>query len=35
MRRYFRLVDADTGGYVPITEMQWGKRTLALGRAGV
>jgi deoxycytidine triphosphate deaminase len=25
-----RLVDADTGAYVPITEMRWGKRTLAL-----
>jgi len=24
-----RLVDADTGAYVPITEMRWGKRTLA------
>jgi deoxycytidine triphosphate deaminase len=24
-----RLVDADTGAYVPITEMHWGKRTLA------
>jgi deoxycytidine triphosphate deaminase len=24
-----RLVDADTGAYVPITEMCWGKRTLA------
>ena len=25
-----RVVDADTGGYVPITEMRWGKSTLAL-----
>jgi deoxycytidine triphosphate deaminase len=25
-----RIVDADTGGYVPITEMRWGKSTLAL-----
>ncbi len=25
-----RVVDADTGAYVPITEMRWGKRTLAL-----
>jgi deoxycytidine triphosphate deaminase len=25
-----RVVDADTGGYVPITEMQWGKATLGL-----
>ncbi len=24
-----RLVDADTGAYVPITEMRWGRRTLA------
>jgi len=24
-----RVVDADTGAYVPITEMHWGKRTLA------
>ena len=24
-----RVVDADTGAYVPITEMRWGKRTLA------
>jgi deoxycytidine triphosphate deaminase/intein/homing endonuclease len=24
-----RVVDADTGAYVPITEMQWGKRTMA------
>jgi deoxycytidine triphosphate deaminase len=24
-----RLVDADTGAYVPITEMRWGKSTLA------
>ena len=24
-----RLVDAETGAYVPITEMRWGKRTLA------
>ena len=24
-----RLVDADTGAYVPITEMRWGKQTLA------
>jgi deoxycytidine triphosphate deaminase len=24
-----RVVDADTGGYVPITEMRWGKSTLA------
>src|SRR3984885_7039099 len=24
-----RLVDADTGAYVPITEMRWGKNTLA------
>jgi deoxycytidine triphosphate deaminase len=24
-----RLVDADTGAYVPITEIRWGKRTLA------
>ena len=24
-----RLVDADTGAYVPITEMRWGKHTLA------
>jgi deoxycytidine triphosphate deaminase len=24
-----RLVDADTGAYVPITDMRWGKRTLA------
>jgi deoxycytidine triphosphate deaminase len=24
-----RLVDADTGAHVPITEMRWGKRTLA------
>ena len=24
-----RLVDADTGAYVPITQMRWGKRTLA------
>ena len=24
-----RLVDADTGAYVPITEMRWGKRTVA------
>jgi deoxycytidine triphosphate deaminase len=26
-----RVVDADTGAYVPITEMRWGKSTLALG----
>jgi deoxycytidine triphosphate deaminase len=25
-----RVVDADTGAYVPITEMRWGKSTLAL-----
>src|SRR5580693_5561011 len=25
-----RVVDADTGAYVPITEMRWGKTTLAL-----
>jgi len=25
-----RVVDADTGAYVPITEMQWGKSTLGL-----
>ena len=25
-----RVVDADTGAYVPITEMKWGKSTLAL-----
>ena len=25
-----RVIDADTGAYVPITEMRWGKRTLAL-----
>jgi deoxycytidine triphosphate deaminase len=25
-----RVVDADTGAYVPITEMRWGKKTLAL-----
>ncbi len=25
-----RVVDADTGAYMPITEMRWGKRTLAL-----
>jgi deoxycytidine triphosphate deaminase len=24
-----RVVDADTGAYMPITEMRWGKRTLA------
>jgi deoxycytidine triphosphate deaminase len=24
-----RVVDADTGAYVPITQMQWGKRTMA------
>src|SRR6202789_3900006 len=24
-----RVVDADTGAYLPITEMRWGKRTLA------
>src|SRR5271168_787694 len=24
-----RVVDADTGAYVPITEMRWGRRTLA------
>lgn len=24
-----RVVDADTGAYVPITEMRWGKRTMA------
>src|SRR5450631_373985 len=24
-----RVVDADTGAYVPVTEMRWGKRTLA------
>jgi len=24
-----RVVDADSGAYVPITEMQWGKRTMA------
>jgi deoxycytidine triphosphate deaminase len=24
-----RVVDADTGAYVPITDMRWGKRTLA------
>ena len=24
-----RVVDADTGAYVPITEMRWGKKTLA------
>jgi deoxycytidine triphosphate deaminase len=24
-----RVVDADTGAYVPITEMHWGKRTMA------
>jgi deoxycytidine triphosphate deaminase len=27
-----RVVDADTGAYVPITEMRWGKSTLALDR---
>jgi deoxycytidine triphosphate deaminase len=25
-----RVVDADTGAYVPITQMRWGKKTLAL-----
>ena len=25
-----RVVDADTGAYVPITEMQWGRKTLGL-----
>ncbi len=25
-----RVVDADTGAYIPITEMRWGKSTLAL-----
>ena len=25
-----RVIDADTGAYVPITEMRWGKKTLAL-----
>ncbi|HXI48537.1 MAG TPA: hypothetical protein VNH39_08090, partial [Steroidobacteraceae bacterium] len=25
-----RVVDADTGAFVPITEMRWGKSTLAL-----
>src|SRR5579864_7309324 len=25
-----RVVDADTGGYLPITEMRWGKSTLGL-----
>jgi len=25
-----RVVDADTGAYVPITEMRWGRKTLAL-----
>ena len=27
-----RVVDADTGAYVPITEMRWGKSTLALDK---
>ena len=27
-----RVVDAETGAYVPITEMRWGKKTLALDR---
>ena len=27
-----RVVDAETGAYVPITEMRWGKSTLALDR---
>ena len=27
-----RVVDAETGGYVPITAMRWGKTTLALDR---
>jgi deoxycytidine triphosphate deaminase len=27
-----RVVDADTGAYAPITEMRWGKSTLALDR---
>ena len=30
-----RLVDADTGAYVPITEMRWGKRTLAWDGSGL
>jgi deoxycytidine triphosphate deaminase len=30
-----RLVDADTGAYVPITEMRWGKRTLAWNGSGL
>ena len=29
-----RLVDADTGAYVPITEMRWGRRTLASTAGG-
>jgi deoxycytidine triphosphate deaminase len=27
-----RVVDADTGAYVPITEMRWGKSTMAMDR---
>ncbi len=27
-----RVVDADTGAYVPITEMRWGKSTLSIDR---
>jgi deoxycytidine triphosphate deaminase len=27
-----RVVDAETGAYVPITEMRWGRKTLALDR---
>jgi deoxycytidine triphosphate deaminase/intein/homing endonuclease len=30
-----RVVDADTGAYMPITEMRWGKRTLAWDGRGL
>jgi deoxycytidine triphosphate deaminase len=30
-----RVVDADTGAYVPITQMHWGKRTLAWDGRGL